>query len=84
MKLKTGRLLSNWIPALTLLFLQWPRGTLASENVTLESIEIFKSHELINKKPTVYFRCQGEKKIYLPDVKETNNVYTFKGEESWQ
>ncbi|XP_020571667.1 uncharacterized protein LOC110018644 isoform X2 [Phalaenopsis equestris] len=32
----------------------------------------------------IYFHCQGENKIILPDVKEKNFVYKFKGIESWQ
>ncbi|KAK6152431.1 hypothetical protein DH2020_015066 [Rehmannia glutinosa] len=52
--------------------------------VTLDSMKIFKTHEWLPSKPTVYFHCKGENKIILPDVKETNVLYTFKGEESWQ
>ncbi|KAL5210787.1 hypothetical protein ABZP36_006410 [Zizania latifolia] len=53
--------------------------------VTLDTIDIFTTHELFNtSKPTVYFRCNGEGSVYLPDVKEANFVYTFKGKESWQ
>jgi hypothetical protein len=46
-------------------------------------MEIFKTHEWLHDKPTVYFRCQGENKTVLPDVKEVRVLY-FKGEESWQ
>ncbi|KAL8504584.1 hypothetical protein ACS0TY_015955 [Phlomoides rotata] len=52
--------------------------------VTLGSIEIFKTHEWIPTKPTVFFHCKGEDNIVLPDVKEKRVSYTFKGEESWQ
>nr|CAD1828762.1 unnamed protein product [Ananas comosus var. bracteatus] len=45
-------------------------GILSSRFVTLGSIEIFKNHELLPSEPTVYFRCQGENKTVLPDVKE--------------
>lgn len=73
------------IAAILLLFvLQWLPGTLPSRNVTLESIEIFRTHEWFHGRPTIYFRCQGENKTFLPDVKEKNNLYTFRGEESWQ
>ncbi|KAF6171051.1 hypothetical protein GIB67_014631 [Kingdonia uniflora] len=58
--------------------------TLASGVVTLQSIKIFKTHEWINSKPTVYFHCKGENKTILPDVKEIHFLYSYKGEESWQ
>jgi hypothetical protein len=32
----------------------------------------------------VYFRCNGDNKTNLLDVKEANSMYNFKGEESWQ
>ncbi|XP_057971971.1 uncharacterized protein LOC131160367 [Malania oleifera] len=59
-------------------------GSVSSAVVTLKSIEIFKTHEWLKTKPTVYFQCQGENKTVLPDVKEPHVFYTFKGEESWQ
>lgn len=59
-------------------------GTVFSGIVTLDSIEIFKTHELLPGRPSVYFNCKGESKIDLPDVKKTHVSYTFKGEESWQ
>ncbi|OVA09968.1 hypothetical protein BVC80_1751g134 [Macleaya cordata] len=63
----------------------WARkGILSSGVVTLESIQIFKTHEWLNNKPTVYFRCQGENKTVLPDVTKAHLLYTFNGEESWQ
>lgn len=52
--------------------------------VTLSSIEIFKTHEWLRPTPTVYFRCTGDNKTYLPDVKKKHLLYAFKGEESWQ
>ncbi|KAJ4831221.1 hypothetical protein Tsubulata_005504 [Turnera subulata] len=52
--------------------------------VTLDSIEIYKTHEWLKSKPTVYFHCKGENETELPDVKEVNVSYVFKGEESWQ
>ncbi|RLN40269.1 hypothetical protein C2845_PM01G11390 [Panicum miliaceum] len=58
-------------------------GTFSLRFVTLDTVEIFTTHEWFGK-PTVYFRCNGENKIYLPDVKEAHTLYTFKGEESWQ
>lgn len=58
-------------------------GTFSSRLVTLDTVEIFTTHEWFGK-PTVAFRCNGENKTYLPDVKEAHTLYTFKGEESWQ
>ncbi|KAG6490828.1 hypothetical protein ZIOFF_052143 [Zingiber officinale] len=48
------------------------------------SIAIFTTHEWFPTKPIVYFRCQGENKTYLPDVKQKDILYTFNGDESWQ
>ncbi|KAL3623016.1 hypothetical protein CASFOL_031832 [Castilleja foliolosa] len=67
----------------TILISYWPASVLAAD-VTLNSMEIFKTHEWLPSKPTVYFQCKGEDKISLPDVKDKNVLYTFKGEESWQ
>ncbi|KAE9447858.1 hypothetical protein RHGRI_015135 [Rhododendron griersonianum] len=67
----------------SVLFLSWFPGSILSAVVTLDSIEIFKTHEWLAK-PTVYFQCKGENKTVLPDVKEKHFAYTFKGEESWQ
>ncbi|WVZ05023.1 hypothetical protein V8G54_018369 [Vigna mungo] len=47
-------------------------------------MEIFTTHEWLKTTPAVYFRCKGDNKTNLPDVKKTNVSYTFKGEESWQ
>ncbi|KAG2552783.1 uncharacterized protein LOC120652772 [Panicum virgatum] len=58
-------------------------GTFSLRFVTFDTVEIFTTHEWFGK-PTVYFRCNGENKTYLPDVKEAHTLYTFKGEESWQ
>ncbi|KAL0333321.1 UNVERIFIED_CONTAM: hypothetical protein Sangu_1488300 [Sesamum angustifolium] len=52
--------------------------------VTLDSILIYKTHDWLPAKKTVYFQCKGEHSIVLPDVKEKHVLYTFKGEESWQ
>lgn len=52
--------------------------------VTLDSIEIFRTHEWLKSEPTVYFKCKGENQTILPDVKKKNLLYSFKGEESWQ
>jgi hypothetical protein len=59
-------------------------GLVFSAVVTLSSIEIFKTHEWLRPTPTVYFRCTGDNKTYLPDVKKKHLLYAFKGEESWQ
>jgi hypothetical protein len=52
--------------------------------VTLDTIDIFTTAKWFSSKPALYFHCNGDNKIYLPDVKESNLTYTFKGEESWQ
>ncbi|KAJ3682783.1 hypothetical protein LUZ60_013010 [Juncus effusus] len=59
-------------------------GILSVRLVTLDSIEIFNTHEWFPSKPTVYFSCKGENKTILPDVKQSDVLYTFKGKESWQ
>lgn len=59
-------------------------GIFAAKVVTLESIEVFTTHELLSTTPTVYFHCQGENATTLPDVKKKSSLYTFRGEESWQ
>ncbi|XP_062215993.1 uncharacterized protein LOC133916368 [Phragmites australis] len=59
-------------------------GSFSSRLVTLDTIDIFTTHEWFPSKPTVYFHCNGDNKTNLPDVKEANSIYTFKGEESWQ
>ncbi|KAL6645785.1 hypothetical protein ACP70R_017393 [Stipagrostis hirtigluma subsp. patula] len=59
-------------------------GSFSLRLVTLDTVEIFTTHEWFSSKPTVYFRCNGENKTYLPDMKEKNMLYAFKGEESWQ
>ncbi|KAL6998269.1 hypothetical protein U1Q18_008395 [Sarracenia purpurea var. burkii] len=59
-------------------------GSISSAIVTLDSIEIFKTHEWLSTKPTVYFQCKEENRTLLPDVTKTHVSYTFKGEESWQ
>ncbi|KDO47508.1 hypothetical protein CISIN_1g027567mg [Citrus sinensis] len=66
------------------MFLNSLPGLVLAAVVTLDSIKIYKTHEWLDNKPTVYFKCQGENKKILPDVKEKNTTYVFKGEESWQ
>lgn len=66
------------------MFLNNLPGLVLAAVVTLDSIKIYKTHEWLDRKPTVYFKCQGENKTILPDVKEKNTAYAFKGEESWQ
>lgn len=58
-------------------------GASSSRLVTLDTVDIFTTHEWFSR-PTVFFRCSGDNQTYLPDVKEANLIYTFKGEESWQ
>lgn len=62
----------------------FPSGVGADGNVTVESIILFKTHEWFGRKPTVYFQCLEEQKVYLPDVVEKNAQYSFLGQESWQ
>ncbi|KAG1339173.1 hypothetical protein COCNU_04G014790 [Cocos nucifera] len=59
-------------------------GIMSTRFVTLGSIELYQTHDWFPSKPTVYFSCQGENRTILPDVKQKNILYTFKGEESWQ
>ncbi|KAK9169139.1 hypothetical protein Syun_001279 [Stephania yunnanensis] len=59
-------------------------GIYSAGVVTLQSIQIYNTHELFTAKPKVYFRCEGENKTVLPDVKQADYLYAFKGEESWQ
>ncbi|CAM8966382.1 unnamed protein product [Rhodiola kirilowii] len=59
-------------------------GLISSKVVILDSIEIFTTHEWLKSEPTVYFKCGGENKTILPDIKAKNTLYAFKGEESWQ
>ncbi|CAM6104820.1 unnamed protein product [Calypogeia fissa] len=68
---------------LPVLMLLYSLGASADGNVTMESLTIYNTHEWIMK-PTVYFRCQHESKVYLPDVVEKNQDYAFMGQESWQ
>jgi hypothetical protein len=58
-------------------------GASADGNVTMESLTIFDTHEWFEN-PTVYFRCQHESKVYLPDVVHKDEDYKFVGQESWQ
>ncbi|KAK4419139.1 hypothetical protein Salat_2326700 [Sesamum alatum] len=64
--------------------LSYSTAVVSAAVVTLDSIEIFRTHEWLPSKPTVFFQCKGENKTVLPDVKEKHVFYTFKGEESWQ
>ncbi|EXB23435.1 hypothetical protein L484_005725 [Morus notabilis] len=66
-------------------FLSCFSGLVLSAIVRLDSIEIYKTHEILKSvKPKVYFSCKGENKTDLPDVKKSHELYKFKGEESWQ
>lgn len=59
-------------------------GGAESAVVTLDSVMIYKTHEWLASKPTVYFQCQGGNKTKLPDVQKEHVLYSFNGEESWQ
>lgn len=72
-------LLNVWLFGENVFFSGFTRSAI----VTLDSVQIFKTHEWLEK-PTFYFKCQGENLTVIPDVKKTHVLYTFKGEESWQ
>ncbi|XP_009597346.1 uncharacterized protein LOC107816641 [Nicotiana tabacum] len=83
------RRLKSRIPPLLLLFyrsilLSLLPGLITAAIVTLDSIEIYNTHELLGLTPEVYFQCKGENRTNLPDVKKKHELYSFKGEESWQ
>lgn len=59
-------------------------GVVADGNVTLQSLTIFNTHEWFGSKPEVYFQCQGEDKVYLPDIQAKGQLYNFLGLESFQ
>ncbi|KAK8546332.1 hypothetical protein V6N13_067557 [Hibiscus sabdariffa] len=60
-------------------------GLISSFEVTLDSIEIFRTHDWDwMSKPSVYFGCKGENKTLLPDVTKPGVLYSFRGQESWQ
>ncbi|KNA16564.1 hypothetical protein SOVF_087550 [Spinacia oleracea] len=65
------------------IFLSCFPGYLSAAVVTLQSIQIYRTHDWLHR-PTIYFHCKGENKTVLPDVKKVNTSYTYKGEESWQ
>ncbi|GMH10114.1 hypothetical protein Nepgr_011955 [Nepenthes gracilis] len=81
---------SSAINLLCLFSLSCFPGYLLSAAVTLQSIQMYKTHEWLKAKPIVYFSCKGENKTILPDVKEANVqfytpiLYNFNGEEPWQ
>ncbi|CAI0472530.1 unnamed protein product [Linum tenue] len=77
--------LSPLILTYSILLLSCFPGLTLSADLTLDSMEIYNTHEwLKSSNPTVYFRCKGEDEIELPDVKEVNVTYRFNGDESWQ
>ncbi|KAI9122172.1 hypothetical protein K1719_006861 [Acacia pycnantha] len=69
---------------ISVIFLSYFPGFILSAAVTLNSIEIFRTHNWLKVTPTVYFLCKEENKAVLPDVKKAHLLYTFKDEESWQ
>ncbi|KAK1426097.1 hypothetical protein QVD17_14765 [Tagetes erecta] len=75
---------NHWTQSVSIILLFCFPDFLSSAVVTLNSLEIFTTHEWISSSPKVYFQCRGEKKIVLPDVKKKDVVYTFRGEESFQ
>ncbi|XP_019157067.1 PREDICTED: uncharacterized protein LOC109153645 isoform X2 [Ipomoea nil] len=72
------------IPIVSLFLLRWLPEVLTAATVTLDSIEIYNTHEFLGLQPTIFFQCNGENRTTLPDVKEKGVLYRFKGEESWQ
>ncbi|XP_074268921.1 uncharacterized protein LOC141592215 [Silene latifolia] len=58
-------------------------GNVAAAVVTLHNIYLYDTLDLIGD-PTVYFKCKGENKTVLPDVKQAGVLYTFTRKESWQ
>ncbi|KAL9336579.1 hypothetical protein Peur_071067 [Populus x canadensis] len=68
----------------SLIFLIYFPGIVLPAVVTLDSMKIYRTHEWLDVEPTIYFSCKGENRTALPDVKQVNVSYTFKGEESWQ
>ncbi|KAL4560563.1 hypothetical protein LXL04_032716 [Taraxacum kok-saghyz] len=75
---------SCWNFRVSIIFLFCFPEVLLSADVTLDSLEVYTSHDWLTSTPTVYFKCNDEKKTVLPDVKKTHTVYHFKGEESFQ
>ncbi|KAM7255085.1 hypothetical protein ACFE04_020326 [Oxalis oulophora] len=63
----------------------YPGVIQSSGIVTLDSLEIYNTHEWFKASPTVYFHCKAENNgTELPDIKKPHVVYTFNGQESWQ
>ncbi|CAL5193966.1 unnamed protein product [Lathyrus oleraceus] len=81
--LRNSRVSRLFLISFIIFFTYFP-GLVLSAVVTLSSIEIFTTHDWLRATPTVYFRCTGDNKTFLPDVKKKHVVYAFKGEESWQ
>ncbi|XP_057427658.1 uncharacterized protein LOC130720963 isoform X2 [Lotus japonicus] len=59
-------------------------GLMLCAVVSLNSIEVFRTHEWLKATSTVYFLCTEENKTVLPDVKRPHVFYSFNGNESWQ
>lgn len=77
--------LNSWVSLLLFLcYITCFREVVSTATVTLQSVEIFATHEFIGADPTVYFNCKGEEKIIFPDLKKAHVLYAFKGQESWQ
>ncbi|CAK8543773.1 unnamed protein product [Lathyrus sativus] len=81
--LRNSRVSRLFLISFVIFFIYFP-GLVLSAVVTLSSFEIFTTHEWLRATPTVYFRCTGDNKTVLPDVKKKHVLYAFKGEESWQ
>eukprot|EP00243_Klebsormidium_subtile_P004524 TRINITY_DN18544_c0_g1_i1.p1 TRINITY_DN18544_c0_g1~~TRINITY_DN18544_c0_g1_i1.p1 ORF type:complete len:267 (+),score=64.74 TRINITY_DN18544_c0_g1_i1:128-928(+) len=53
-------------------------------DVILLNMTIFQTHQLLGD-PTVYFQCEdNDTQIYLPDIFDDNQLFSFNGHESFQ
>ena len=59
-------------------------STAEGAHVSLEHIQIYRTHDLPLWKPTVYFMCAGEEKHFLTGVTEKGVQYNFTMNESFQ
>jgi hypothetical protein len=54
-------------------------------DVLLLNMTIFTTDEIFGGDPEIYFACtDNDTRVYLPDVVEKNQLYTFNGHESFQ
>eukprot|EP00270_Netrium_digitus_P007530 TRINITY_DN2199_c1_g2_i2.p1 TRINITY_DN2199_c1_g2~~TRINITY_DN2199_c1_g2_i2.p1 ORF type:complete len:238 (-),score=49.53 TRINITY_DN2199_c1_g2_i2:95-808(-) len=74
------------VPVLLLLGLLLLFGALQAvgSEVYLEHAIIHTTHDASYWSPTIYFKCVGEKKVYLPSIQKIEIIYNFSQRESWQ